>query len=273
MRSTIKRVLWRILPTPLYHRYKRLSVSLRPWRRRPRVVPFDKHYPAPLRCYIAYNIYGRYCVPLSSSQRPAAQAILAGNVWEPDTIDLMMSYCPAGDVVHAGTYFGDFLPALSRRLGEGGVVWAFEPNPENHRCADITVRINELRNVSLFNAGLGERSGRLQMAVFDKKGRALGGYSHVATEADEGRSVISVEIVSVDDVIPPDRTVAVIQLDVEGFECPALRGAIATIERCRPLIVVENLPTDSALMQTLQCIGYKVTGRCHDNFVLSPTGK
>ena len=69
-----------------------------------------------LKCKISYNKYGGYCVPLSSHYRPAAKTVLSKKVYEPDTIEYMLKNCKSGDVVHAGTYFGDFLPALSKRL-------------------------------------------------------------------------------------------------------------------------------------------------------------
>lgn len=84
---------------------------------------------------ISHNEYGKYCVPKSSSIRPAARKILSGEVYEPETIEFMRVNCGDGDVVHAGAYFGDFLPALSAGMSAGGKVWAFEPNFENYYCA------------------------------------------------------------------------------------------------------------------------------------------
>ena len=66
-------------------------------------------------CTLCENEFGRYAVPLSSRHRPAAQAVLAGGVWERETIDCIRAH-PERDVVHAGTYFGDFLPALSAAM-------------------------------------------------------------------------------------------------------------------------------------------------------------
>ena len=58
--------------------------------------------------------------------------ILDARVWEPDTLDLARGVDPAGDVVHAGTFFGDFIPALARSRAPGALVWAFEPNRESY---------------------------------------------------------------------------------------------------------------------------------------------
>ena len=143
------------------------------FRETPRSTTFQYDSDSVLQCCIAYNKYGGFCVPISSRHRPAAQKILSGDIYELDTIEFLTSHSNGGDIVHAGTYFGDFLPALSQSLTLDAKVWAFEPNPENYRCAQITTYINELQNVELTNAGLGERRDSLAMVTSDASGRAL----------------------------------------------------------------------------------------------------
>jgi FkbM family methyltransferase len=219
------------------------------------------------RYRIARNGYGSYCVPLSSRHRPAAWAILAGEVWEPDTISFLTASCAGGDVVHAGAYFGDFLPALSRACG--GTVWGFEPNPESYTCAVETARLNDLRNVTLANAALGARPGEVAMVTRDRAGRSLGGASRVAGDGDglDGHA-ITVRTVTVDDVVPAHRAVSVVHLDVEGFETFALRGAIRTVRRWRPTLVLETMPDDSWFSENILALGYRVEGAVHENQIL-----
>jgi FkbM family methyltransferase len=224
-----------------------------------------------LACLIARNALGEYCVPASSTHRPAARRILAGEVWEPQTVELVRRSVGRGDVVHAGTYFGDFLPAYSRACAAGAVVWAFEPNAENFRCAAITLKLNDLRNVHLANAALGAGRGDGTVLTVDPGGRARGGASRViagtADPATPGAQPVA--IVAVDDVVPADRHVSVIQFDVEGFEQPALSGALATIARCRPLLVVETPPAGDWSARHLDPLGYRVVGTVHANTVLA----
>ena len=223
-----------------------------------------------LQCSIAYNKYGGYCVPLSSNHRPAAQKILSGDIWEPKTIEFLMSRCGAGDIVHAGTFFGDFLPALSQSSSQGSRIWAFEPNPENYRCAFITACINGLQNVELINAGLGEHQGFLQMITSSTNGISLGGGSRMVQETDEegAGGSITVEVVTVDEVIPSEREISIIQLDVEGFEKPALAGALKSIRRCKPILILESLPDEDWLSTNILQLGYRIAGEAHDNTIL-----
>jgi FkbM family methyltransferase len=191
-------------------------------------------------------------------------------VWEADTLDLVRGVESGADIVHAGTYFGDFIPALARSRTDGAVVWAFEPGAENFRCSEITVELNELENVVLTHAGLGASDGDALLATSDRAGLALGGASRLITDRARARwhANEEVRLVTVDGIVGADRPVAAIQLDVEGHEQEALTGAMRTIERCRPLIVLETLPDEDWLARNLAPLGYEVGESVNRNFLL-----
>jgi FkbM family methyltransferase len=235
--------------------------------------PTGKHLALPsgvLECVVATNEHGAYCVPCSSRHRPASQAILRSRVWEPETIDLLREADPDADIVHAGTFFGDFLPALARSR-QAGTVWAFEPSRENFRCARITALLNDLEHVVLTHAALGAQEGTALLVTRDASGLALGGRSHIVTDrlSAEAELAEEVGVLAIDAVVGEDRQVAVIQLDLEGFEQEALAGAMLTIERCRPLLVLETVPDANWTEAKLAPLGYKVKGSIHGNTVLA----
>ncbi len=220
---------------------------------------------------VARNEHGLYCVPRSSLHRPVAAAILAGGVWERATLELMCGVDSGGDIVHAGAYYGDFLPALAHSRDAGALVWTFEPGAENHRCTEITMALNELSNVVLTRACLSEHSGSTLLAVGGRDGVPLGGSSSVIRDPVRARWWDSEEVpmVALDDVVPAERHVALIQLDVEGHEKEALLGALATIERCRPMIILESLPRAAWVDEHLGPLGYRVRESIEHNTVLS----
>jgi FkbM family methyltransferase len=217
---------------------------------------------------IASNKYGRYCVPKSSQSRPAARAVLAGKVWEEKTISLMAMNCGNGDIVHAGTYFGDFLPGLSRALKPGALLWAFEPSNENFLCAQQTVALNNLKNISLIHAGLGARRGKGSLCI-SAAGEAQGGSSSLVQSKIPDAVYEEVRILALDDVVPPDRHVSVVQFDVEDYEQQALKGARDILKRCLPLIILEMLPKSPRWHErNILALGYREIGFVHRNRVL-----
>ena len=226
-----------------------------------------------LKCLISYNEYGGYCVPESSRHRPATQKILSNKVHEPRTIEFIRANCRDGDIVHAGAYFGDFLPALSTRCSDGSKIWAFEPNSENFRCAKKTLEINGIVNVELMRAGLGAERGSSRIKVTDNKGRALGGGSRITLNLESNsQGSEPIDIVTVDEVVGVRRSVSIVQLDVEGHEKEALMGALETIRRCRPILILEVWPKSKLLesdwfSENIMSLGYRRSVDLHRNVV------
>lgn len=226
-----------------------------------------------LRCFVTYNKYGGYCVPESSQNGHVAAELLAGKVWEEETIQYMLSVGGEGDIIHAGAYMGDFLPALSRGCAPGSKVWAFEPGKEHFRCAKITCEINGLSNVALINAGVGERSETVVLRTADAEGAALGGSCYITgdTRPDAGENE-AIRIVTIDETVAPDRKVSIIQLDVEGYEQQALAGALGTIRRTLPVLILEDWPESSFLesdwfRDQILRLGYRQVKTIYENVI------
>jgi FkbM family methyltransferase len=215
---------------------------------------------------IAHNEYGTYCVPVNSKHRICAQTILSGSVYEPKTINFILNNCIGGDIVHAGAYFGDFLPALSKACWKTGEVWAFEPNPDNYACAQGTVFSNKLENVRLMVAALGEERGTAPLLSFDEKG-SLGGGSRIVEDVSRiGTGMYyKVAVHRLDDIVPEDRKVSLIHLDVEGHEWKALKGAQRIIEQYKPTLVLEgNMRAEYSIDDVLN-LGYELVKSFHGN--------
>ena len=242
-------------------------------------------------CRLGQNEHGFYCVPAESAHRPAAQHVLSGQVWEQETLDLVAGLGSGADVITAGAYFGDLLPAISATVGEGARVWSVEPNPVSFSCAQWTLRLNRVTNVVLVHAALGERAGTAELHVRDPGGVAFGGGSTLVddlaaaaarnrakakpargarrlTARMRGSATVTVDVVAIDDLVPADRAVSVIHLDVEGFEAQALAGAAKTIARCAPAIVLESVPRDTPAWRMLADLGYDVVDQVGANIVL-----
>jgi FkbM family methyltransferase len=154
----------------------------------------------------------------------------------------------SGNLLHAGTFFGDFLPALARSR-PGARVWAFEPNLENFRCAQMTIALNDLSNVTLMYGALDASPGEGRLRTTDGDGRSLGGKSHLAGDGEP------VPLLTIDETLGAAR-VAAVQLDVEGNEQAALEGAMKMIRGQRPILVLET-PPEEWIARELAPLGYR----------------
>lgn len=225
-------------------------------------------------CY-AENQFGKYCIPKSSAHRPAAEKVLSGGVYEKKTIAFIRRNAANGDVVHAGTYFGDFIPGVATALQTDALLWAFEPNHENFSCAEKTISLNALNNVRLHHCGLGKKTETLPFQTRSSSGESLGGASRFSRKAlvkGEHHLCENVPIRRIDDVVSRDRLVSIIHLDVEGYEQSALIGAKQTLVRCKPILILEILERNVLLrsdwiQNQLVPLGYRRIGTINANTV------
>lgn len=224
--------------------------------------------------FIAYNEYGGYCIPADCINRVVVKRLLNGKAYERNTIEFMKKNCRDGDIVHAGTFFGDFLPGLSKGLSEGAILWAFEPGYTNFRCAQMTIILNDLQNICLNNFGLGEEKTSEALRIQRPNGEHMGGGSEIVRDDPWGGTMIHIDIKSLDSCIPEDRDISIIQLDIEGYEEYALKGALSTINRCRPILILED-ETDSTedewFEDNIKSLGYSQIDEIHNNKIFTCT--
>lgn len=71
-----------------------------------------------------------------------------------------------------------------------------------------------------------------------------------------------------DSIVPPDRRVRILQLDVEGYEAQALQGAAETIRRCRPVLILRTMPAGPWAAAFLQTEGYRTVQKLTENIIL-----
>lgn len=192
-----------------------------------------------------------YFVPDYAAHRPAAKAILQGRYYEPRTHDLIrhIGERAVGELVHAGTFYGDMLPSFAQSFRTGKVV-CFEPVLENYVLARLCVSANQLDNVLLFNAALSDGATNLRIETVDKTGKHKGGGSKIS---DRGEIIPSLAI----DQFAFDNLVC-LQLDVEGHELQALQGARGAIATHQPIILTED--NTNACKAFLSGLGYEFCG-------------
>jgi FkbM family methyltransferase len=173
-----------------------------------------------------------YFPPKYALHRPAVADLLQGTLYEPDTHEFVKHFFNSftGSMIHAGTFFGDMIPNFSQAVP--GNVYAFEPVFENYVLAKLCVDQNDLSNVILMNSALSDNLCNLYIDTNQGDGRHAGGAS---TVADKGAicTAIDIDRLDIEDII-------LIQLDVEGHELIALKGAQTTINKCRPVVAIED---------------------------------
>lgn len=181
-------------------------------------------------------------------------------------------------VAFRGTWDGPIIHWLGQRIPQGTValdigasigLWtvqlaryapviAIEPLPGNHRWLERNIALNGLQSaVKVHHIAVGSEPGTLRID---------------SAELDGGSAAISLDGTGVD--IPVRRLddlalqrVALVKMDVEGFELEVLRGASRLLEEHRPVIFGEfsrewltmRQEDPGPLLRSLADAGYEIT--------------
>lgn len=169
---------------------------------------------------------------------------------------------PDSNGVDVGSHRGDLLQNLIT-LAPEGKHRAFEPLPQ---LAD-TLR-TRFPQVTVHQAAVGAASGEAQFCFVENDPGYSGLRRRVYDRPDPRITRIPVTVASLDAVIPPTESVALLKLDIEGGEYDALKGAIQTIRRCQPVVLLEagrkstgeyGVTPDQMYELVTQTLGYELT--------------
>jgi FkbM family methyltransferase len=166
--------------------------------------------------------------------------------------------------VDVGAHVGLFSHWLAQDFAQ---VQAFEPHPAHRAC---WLRNVEAGNAALHPFALGARAGVAALVT----GPSSSGDTRITRPA-EPACVDDIDVRTLDsfnfDVVD------FLKIDCEGYELEVLRGAVETLRRCRPTVMVEQKPghgarygfPDTAAVSFLEQLGAVCAWSQSGDFVLT----
>jgi FkbM family methyltransferase len=169
--------------------------------------------------------------------------------------EMLAEFVGPGDwVADVGANVGHYTARLSRLVGPGGRVLAFEPVPRTFELLAANSRHFPHANVTLMNLALSDAP---QLCGMEVPGGEGGAYLAHLTSRDTGLNIVCLPL----DTLPLPAPLRLVKIDAEGHELSVLRGMAHTLERDRPALIVEV--SSSAATEFLRDRGYameKLTG-------------
>jgi FkbM family methyltransferase len=207
-----------------------------------------------------------YKMPLRLSNWSERMTYFLGRFYDlPLQLLLLETLKPGDRFVDVGTNIGMITLLASKLVGTTGRVDSFEPNPECCRYVRQVVQDNAIGNVHLHPVGLNDTDGEATLTLVTEHS----GMGTLASVPDKEREHITGTVavrtavgdVELDDGAGP---IAMLKIDVEGFEMRVLRGLRKRIAQDKPVIVTEveeaHLNRDgmsrSDLVELLTSLGY-----------------
>ncbi|HQX53391.1 MAG TPA: FkbM family methyltransferase [Planctomycetaceae bacterium] len=178
-----------------------------------------------------------------------ARSNMALTLWvNPNVVDRAEEFVydflnPGDTLIDVGANIGCVTAAGALAVGSGGRVLSIEPHPQTYKHLLKTVKINHCDNVTCCNVALGSEEGVLNFTDEQRKDDN----NCVALNADSG---ITVSCVTLNSLVEEHgiARIAVMKIDVEGFEMHVLQGATEILNRVDSIYI-------EVLEHTLQKFG------------------
>jgi FkbM family methyltransferase len=224
--------------------------------------------------------YQRYDVPEVGSffiDDPAdmiKQVIVAGDKWERHSFDLLAEHIVPGSVViEVGAHIGTHTVRMGQLAGPWGRVYAFEPQRKIYRELHHNLALNGVTNVVALRMAVGSGETRIIEMNPATPGNEGGTGVGAGGDAAELRSLDSFGF----------ERVSLLKIDVETYENEVLDGALDTIRRNRPVMLIEImgghdpetaspdvLERIAVTREKIEALGYSVTQVFKHDYIAVP---
>jgi len=180
---------------------------------------------------------------------------------EYDITQFVFKVLSDGDIfVDVGAHGGLYTVLAAKRVGNGGKVFSFEPNPLNVKFLKLNVHLNNLENVEIIPMAVNNKEGRLKLFCSTNE-TALTSTSPLNFK-DANQRIIQVDTTSLDELIKKVDFVKILKIDTEGNDYNVLESAKGLLNKTFYIIVEQNslsvrrLLSKSFWLSTLEPSGY-----------------
>ena len=181
--------------------------------------------------------------------------ILRTGEWQPEVWSSTAPALSEGSVFFdVGAHIGYFSIKAAARVGKTGRVVAFEPNPETLPLLRDNVAANHFQNVIVEPIACTDSEQMLTLYAAPELNTGASSLSqeNASVSSEEAARPFTVRGRPIDDVIEELGLTRLdaMKIDVEGAEVIVLRGAVKTLNRFHPKLVLEVVPRQLAGFHT-----------------------
>lgn len=169
-----------------------------------------------------------------------------------NTLQLFQNYNLTNPtILDVGSNYGFISLALQSNLTSQTSIFSFEPHPEIVKAYTRSILKNDIKNIIIENVAVGNDNKQIEINLF-------GQTSNILDTGNEVVKKVLINQIKLDDYLL-DRNIVpnFIKIDVDGYELNVLKGLQDTINKYKPIIVVETNDSEEVL-QFLKNCNYKL---------------
>lgn len=210
---------------------------------------------------------------------PISKSIRNNEVWEPHLHTIFNKFINKSSiVVECGCHIGSHTVKLASLCDK---LYGFEPMPVTYELLCNNMKLNEIKNTVIYNKGVADKNGRTKYSWIPStniggsglENNPMGKPNWIDTTSEN----IEVELITIDSLNL--NKLDFMKIDVEGYESLVIKGALETIKKCKPVIIMEvwanhhgsvDMDFTKKTFQELLDVGYSVANVSGPDFLFTP---
>lgn len=215
-----------------------------------------------------------YAVALNDWRGPSYHLIKWGEkTYEPENKKSLLAFIPENEGVFLdiGANIGLFSFHFTNEK-KGLTAHLFEPEPVANECLKQTISLNNIKKFEVHSLALSDKE---KTTTFFVDGKNFGGHSLVETnilsEGDNVSDKMTVKTTTLDLFVQEKKLpeIHAIKIDVQGHEYEVLSGAVGTLKKYKPVLLVEcyfrEICSDKSILKLFE--------NSNDFFIFEPRTK
>ena len=181
--------------------------------------------------------------------------------WSEAEVNLLTQLLSVNEnIIEVGSNIGTHTIPLAKHVSKGGLVYAIEPQYQNHKLLLKNIKDNDLKNVEIIKVAISSKQGEAYMNTFDENVTSNYGDSKIFNSNFENAE--SVPVKTLDQLfyneVREKKSIKLIKCDAQGQELNIILGSRKIIDMHKPFLYLENddIDTSKSLIEEIKKMGY-----------------
>ena len=206
--------------------------------------------------------------------------IKRNEIWEPHLHRVFEKYVNKDSVViECGCHIGTHTIKLAKMCNK---IYGFEPMPDTNKILNQNIKLNNINNAFISRLGVSSEPGKTKFLWSQDGNPGASGLDNnpIGKPAwlESCKETIEVFLTTID-ILRLDK-LDFMKIDVEGYEQLVIQGAMTTINKCKPVMVIEvwsnhnggvDINYTKNMFKHLLDIGYRIEHIGGPDFLFLPS--